>query len=67
MTGKEVRRILKDHRCAELRMVGSHLIVQCGECTTSIPIHAGQDIGYGLLKSIERDLAPCIGKRWTGR
>jgi len=67
MTGREVRKLLKKHGCEELHWNGSHLNVRCGTCHTAIPIHGGEDIGYGLLKSIERDLAPCIGiKRWLG-
>jgi hypothetical protein len=26
--------------------------------------HSGEDIGPGLLRAIERDLEPCLGKRW---
>jgi predicted RNA binding protein YcfA (HicA-like mRNA interferase family) len=66
MTGRTVRKILKDLGCEELRWVGSHLNVRCGACQTSVPIHGGEDIGYGLLKSVEKDLAPCLGKRWLG-
>lgn len=66
MTGRVVRKILKDKGCEELRWVGSHLNVRCGECQTSIPIHGSEDIKYGLLKGVEKDLAPCLGKRWLG-
>ncbi len=29
---------------------------------TTVPVHAGEDIGPGLLRRIERDLEPCLGK-----
>jgi len=38
--------------------------VRCGRCQTTVPVHAGEDIGPGLLASIQRDLEPCLGKRW---
>jgi predicted RNase H-like HicB family nuclease len=31
---------------------------------TTVPVHAGEDIGPGLLRCIERDLEPCLGKGW---
>ena len=46
------------------RQKGSHAFVRCGECTTVIPMHKGSDIATGTLRSIERDLAPCLGKDW---
>jgi predicted RNase H-like HicB family nuclease len=30
---------------------------------TTVPVHAGEDIGPGLVRRIERDLEPCLGKR----
>ena len=37
---------------------------ECGRCVTTVPVHAGEDIGPGLLRRIERDLEPCLGKGW---
>ena len=34
------------------------------QCVTTVPVHAGEDIGPGLLRRIERDLEPCLGKGW---
>lgn len=64
MTAKELRRILKAKGCVEVRQNGSHLMVRCGNCPTVIPVHAGEDIGPGLLRKIERQLEPCLGKGW---
>lgn len=64
MTAKELRHILKAKGCVEVRQNGSHLMVRCGNCPTVIPVHAGEDIGPGLLRKIERQLEPCLGKGW---
>lgn len=65
MTGKQVPRILsREMKCEVLRQKGSHVIVRCGKCQTVIPVHAGEDLGPGLLRAIERDLEPCLGKKW---
>jgi predicted RNA binding protein YcfA (HicA-like mRNA interferase family) len=34
------------------------LRIECGQCVTTVPVHAGEDIGPGLLRRIERDLEP---------
>lgn len=49
--------------CTELRQVGSHLIVRCGTCQAVIPVHSG-DISPGTLRSIAKQLEPCLGKGW---
>jgi predicted RNA binding protein YcfA (HicA-like mRNA interferase family) len=64
MTAKELRRVLRNKGCIELRQKGSHLRVQCGSCVTTVPVHPGEDIGPGLLRQIERDLELCLGKGW---
>jgi len=64
MTANELLRILKQHGCLKLRQKGSHVIVGCGKCRASIPVHPGEDLGRGLLGRLERDLEPCLGKEW---
>ena len=64
MTAKDLRRILRSHGCIETRQRGSHVRVECGACVTTVPMHAGEDLGPGLLRQIERDLEPCLGKGW---
>ncbi len=64
MKARDLLRLLKSRGCVEVRQKGSHLTVRCGACTTVVPVHAGQDIGRGLLASIERSLARCLGEKW---
>jgi predicted RNA binding protein YcfA (HicA-like mRNA interferase family) len=64
MKAKDLRRILASKGCFEIRQKGSHLRVECGSCVTTIPVHAGEDLGPGLLRRIERDLEPCLGRGW---
>jgi predicted RNA binding protein YcfA (HicA-like mRNA interferase family) len=61
---KELLRLLRQLDCVELRQRGSHVRVQCGRCFTTVPVHAGEELGPGLLRAIERDLAACLGKGW---
>ncbi len=61
MRARDIRRILARHECVEVRQRGSHLVVRCGACQTVIPLNGG-DIPIGTLRSIERDLEPCLGK-----
>jgi predicted RNA binding protein YcfA (HicA-like mRNA interferase family) len=64
MTAKDLRRSLRSLGCLETRKSGSHLRVECGRCVTTVPVHAGEDVGPGLLRRIERDLEACLGKGW---
>ena len=64
MTGKNLIRLLKGLGCEELRQKGSHVSMKCGDCRTTVPVHAGEDLGKGLLRAIERDLEPCLGRDW---
>lgn len=67
------RRIQREARrvgaTAELvRQRGSHRFwrVTSGdiEATTVVPDHGSNDLGTGLLRSIEPDLAGALGDRW---
>ena len=64
VTGKDLLKLLRKAGCVELRQKGSHVMVKCGKCQTVVPVHAGEDFGPGLLRAIERDLEPCLGKGW---
>jgi predicted RNA binding protein YcfA (HicA-like mRNA interferase family) len=63
---QEVIRILLDHGCIPLRQESSHerWASPCGRCKTTVVKHKGRDIARGTLHTIERDLAPCLGKNW---
>ncbi|MFY0582211.1 type II toxin-antitoxin system HicA family toxin [Cystobacter fuscus] len=68
MKAKELLRILREHGCEEVRQKGtSHVRVRCGKCSTTVPVHPGEDIGPGLLRAIERDVEPCLHPGWLGR
>jgi predicted RNA binding protein YcfA (HicA-like mRNA interferase family) len=56
MTAKDLRRFLRSHGCVETRQRGSHVRIEFGKCVTTVPVHAGDHIGPGLLRRIERDL-----------
>jgi predicted RNA binding protein YcfA (HicA-like mRNA interferase family) len=66
VTVRELRRILRRQGCVEVRQVGSHLTVRCGECLTTLAVHTG-DLPTGTLRKIERDLEACLGKGWLRR
>jgi predicted RNA binding protein YcfA (HicA-like mRNA interferase family) len=48
-----------------VRRKGSHVIVRCGDCMTTVLVHKGKDIPTGTLAAIVRQLADCIGREWT--
>lgn len=64
MTGSNLLRLLRSLGCEAVRQRGSHVQVRCGRCATTVPVHAGEEIGRGLMSKIGRDLAPCLGERW---
>lgn len=60
MTDRELLRRLRRAGCIEVRQRGSHVVVRCGDCQTTIPVHAGRDLPRGTLGAIRRDLRPCL-------
>jgi predicted RNA binding protein YcfA (HicA-like mRNA interferase family) len=64
MKARELLSLLLRKGCVIERMKGSHVRVRCGDCYTTVPVHSGEDLGKGLLRAIERDLEPCLGKSW---
>jgi predicted RNA binding protein YcfA (HicA-like mRNA interferase family) len=56
--------ILTEHGCAVIRQKGSHVRVQCGTCHTTVPVHSGETLPIGTVRAIERDLEPCLGRKW---
>jgi predicted RNA binding protein YcfA (HicA-like mRNA interferase family) len=67
MKANELLKVLRKLGCEEVRQSGSHVRVKFGACFTTVPVHAGEDLGKGLLRAIERDLEPCLGKGWLKR
>jgi len=70
VTGKEVLRVIREHggvtvHCWEPpASVPAHF----GKGTTTVPVHAGEDLRPGTLRQIEKDLEPCLWPGWlTGR
>ena len=67
MKARELRKILRRLGCAEVSQKGSHLKVACGDCITVVPVHKGEDIKPGTLRTIEKQLERCLGEGWLGR
>ncbi|MBI3770405.1 MAG: type II toxin-antitoxin system HicA family toxin [Deltaproteobacteria bacterium] len=67
VTGRRLLAMLRRLGCEVVRQQGSHVRVRCGRCVTTVPVHAGEDLGPGLVRAIERDLELCLGKGWLGR
>lgn len=66
MTARALTRILRRLGCEPVRQHGSHQIWRRASCQTVVPLHAG-DLTPGTLRSIERDLEPCLGANWLTR
>ncbi len=66
MTGKQALKAAKKLGCKATRQKGSHVRVECpcGKHPTTVVVKQGEDLGPGLLRSIERDLEPCLGEGW---
>ena len=66
MRAKEVLRVMKKLGCQKVRQKGSHvrMVCACDKHLTTVPVHAGEEIGPGLLSKIERDMEDCLGKGW---
>ncbi|MBI2896453.1 MAG: type II toxin-antitoxin system HicA family toxin [Deltaproteobacteria bacterium] len=67
MTGKAVVELILSLGGQKVRQRGSHVQVRCGSCQTTVPVHAGEDLGKRLLRAIERDLEPALGAGWLRR
>ncbi|MGH9182046.1 MAG: type II toxin-antitoxin system HicA family toxin, partial [Acidimicrobiales bacterium] len=63
VTARVLVRKLRDRGCESVRQRGSHQTWRCGTCQTVVPMHTG-DLTAGTLRSIERDLEPCLGPKW---
>jgi predicted RNA binding protein YcfA (HicA-like mRNA interferase family) len=68
MTAQELLARLDKCGCPAIRHSrGSHVQVRLSDCRTTVPDHGHGDLGPGLLRTIERDCEPCLGKGWLRR
>lgn len=58
LSGKKLLRVLLKNGFIALRKKGSHVFIEStdGLHGTVVPVHANEDLGTGLLKSILNDL-----------
>lgn len=63
MKPAEVIRAIERLGGEKVRQKGSHERMRVGSCFTTVPVHT-RDVPKGLLRSIERDLEPCLGEGW---
>ena len=57
LKGKELVRLLEKRGFQVVRTRGSHLFLRHADGrVTTVPVHAGETIGPGLLRSILRDV-----------
>jgi predicted RNA binding protein YcfA (HicA-like mRNA interferase family) len=57
LRGKELVRLLERRGFEILRTRGSHVFLKRADGrTTTVPVHSGETIGPGLLRSIVRDV-----------
>ena len=49
VTGRDLVRLLRQHGWTLEHIRGSHHILRKGGKTLSVPVHAGTDLGKGLL------------------
>ncbi len=58
ISGKRLLKTLLKNGFTQLRQKGSHVFIESenGKVGTVIPVHANEDLGKGLLKSILNDL-----------
>jgi predicted RNA binding protein YcfA (HicA-like mRNA interferase family) len=56
LTGHQVVGILQRHGFVSVRQSGSHVILRHADGRRlTVPVHAGRDLGRGLLRQIMRD------------
>ena len=56
LTGREVIAVLERHGFLRVRQSGSHVVLRHPDGRrVTVPVHAGRDLGRGLLRQIMRD------------
>ncbi len=64
MKARKLLQILKAQGCIKVRQKGSHIRVRCKHCLSTVPNHNAEDLKFGTLKQIQKDLEPCLGRGW---
>jgi predicted RNA binding protein YcfA (HicA-like mRNA interferase family) len=64
LSGKQLLKLLLKLGCEKVCQKGSHVRLRCDQCTTTVPVHAGESLPTGTLRQIAKDLEPCLGKGW---
>jgi predicted RNA binding protein YcfA (HicA-like mRNA interferase family) len=54
VSGREVIRKLEGAGWREVRISGSHHILQKDGRSVPVPVHGGRDLGIGLIRKIEK-------------
>lgn len=54
MNGKQVIKLLEQHRWVLSRVGGSHHVLKKDGKTVPVPVHGTVDLGKGLIATIER-------------
>ena len=54
LSGKRVIKILRQRGWEVVSQRGSHVKLAKGNKTTIVPLHGNQDLGKGLIRSIEK-------------
>jgi predicted RNA binding protein YcfA (HicA-like mRNA interferase family) len=68
LKGKELVRLLEKHGLEILKTRGSHVFLKHTDGrTTTVPVHSGETIGPGLLRSIVRDVELSIDELLASR
>ena len=68
LKGKELVRLLERRGFQLVRTRGSHLFLRHADGrVTTVPVHAGETIGPGLLRSILRDVELSVDDLVRGR
>ena len=62
LTGHQVIIVLQRHGFVAVRQSGSHVILRHADGRrVTVPVHAGRDLGRGLLRQIMRDANLSVG------
>jgi predicted RNA binding protein YcfA (HicA-like mRNA interferase family) len=56
LKGKELIRILEREGFQAVRTKGSHIFLKHPDGRATVPVHAGETLGPGLLRAILRDV-----------